>query len=123
MSRVLVLDTEAWRASALSGLPGLALPTVSHIDDPHQIDALTGPLAAAVIVMRDPLQIYLSAVRQLKSRRDPPPVLAIFASGELAADYALMAALAEGADAVLYCPHSEIELVAAVQAMLSPGST
>ena len=123
MARVLVVDTESWRVSALLQSLWPTVREVTYVNDPHQIASVTEPLAAAVVVMRDSLQLYLSAICDLKSRVRPPHVLAIFASGGLPAHYALTAARVRGADAVLYNPHSEVELTDAVLTILVARSS
>jgi len=123
MARILVVDTESWRVSALLQSLWPTAREVRHVNDPQQIASVADPLAAAVVVMRDSLQLYLSAIRDLKSRVEPPHVLAIFAAGALPADYALAAARVRGADAVLYSPHSDLELADAVLSMLLARSS
>lgn len=118
MIRFLVVDTESWRASALLRSLWPAAQEVAHVRHPQQIASVNDQLTAAIVVMRDPLQLYLAAIRELKSRTSPPDVLAIFAGGSMPGDYALMAARARGADAILYHPHSEAELRQAVHSMV-----
>lgn len=96
---------------------------VRHVSDPQLSAGVTDPFEVAVIVMRDPLKLYLSAIEDMKDRNGRVQVLAIFASGGLPADYALMAARARGADAILYHPHGEDELVDAVLTLLANRST
>lgn len=122
MARILLLDTEAWRGGALLRRLWPTVRDVHHISDPQLIAGAMDSFEVAVVVMRDPLQPYLSAIGYMKALSGKVQVLAIFAGGELPADYSLMAARVRGADAVLYHPHSEDELVNAVLDLLGDRS-
>lgn len=88
---ILLLDTEAWRGSALLRRLWPTVRDVHHISDPQLIVDAMDPFEVAVVVMRDPLQPYLSAIGYMKALSGKVQVLAIFAGGELPAHYSLMA--------------------------------
>lgn len=122
MARILLLDTEAWRRSVLLRRLWPTVRDVHHISDPQLIAGATDSFEVAVIVIRDPLQLYLQAIGYLKALSGKVQVLAIFAGGNLPAEYSLLAARVRGADAVLYHPHSEDELANAVLTLLGNQS-
>lgn len=118
MARILVLDTDDRRSQLLhASLPANA-HHVQHASDPLHVLDLAGTIALAVVVLHDPIRLYLDAIRALRANPGRPQLLAIFGDATVPADYALMAAQAYGADEILYQPHGDTELVGTVRRML-----
>ena len=110
MARILVLDTKKKRTEVLQK----SLRGAHELQRASELPALAQQVAAAVVVMREPLEVYLNAIRCIKAWPRSAKVLAVFDTGNLPADYTLTAAQAYGADAVLYQPCTDAELIACI---------
>lgn len=118
MARILVLDTDDRRLRLLHASLFAPGHHVQHASDSLDVLHLTSTIALAVVVVRDPLRLYLDAIRALRANPGGPQLLAVYGGGTVPADYALMAAQACGANEILYQPHSDNELVGTVRRML-----
>jgi hypothetical protein len=117
MARILVLDSEKKRTEVLEA----SFNGTHELQRASELPTLAQHIAVAIIVMREPIQVYLNAIRSVKIWPESPKVLAVFGSGNLPADYTLMAAQAYGADAVLYPPHSDTEFIDCILSLFEPN--